>query len=158
MDPDGYRRVREAFEECLALPDRAGGDADAAADARAAHLRATLGDAPELLRAAEAMLAAHRADDGFLTPPGAATLGDVAAGSAPLAPGTTVGEFEIVRPIGAGGMGEVWEARQERPRRLVALKALRTGLATERARRRFAAEADVLARLRRGRGRGWRSS
>lgn len=58
-----------------------------------------------------------------------------------------IGGFEIVRLIGSGGMGDVYEARQAQPRRTVALKILRSGAASRGALRRFRAEADLLARL-----------
>ena len=42
----------------------------------------------------------------------------------PLAPGTRVGPYEITGIIGAGGMGEVYRARDPRLRREVAIKVL----------------------------------
>ena len=42
-----------------------------------------------------------------------------------LAPGTRLGPFEILAPIGAGGMGEVWKARDTRLNRIVAIKQLK---------------------------------
>lgn len=62
--------------------------------------------------------------------------------------GQILGDFTIVRFLGRGGMGEVYEARQGNPDRLVALKVLAADLATsDDARRRFEGEIAVLAKL-----------
>lgn len=58
-----------------------------------------------------------------------------------------IGKYEIVYMLGAGGMGAVYLARQERPRRDVALKLIRPGLASAELLRRFEFEAEVLGRL-----------
>ena len=42
----------------------------------------------------------------------------------PLTPGTRVGSYEILAPIGAGGMGEVYRARDTKLKRDVAIKVL----------------------------------
>src|SRR2546422_4933676 len=65
-----------------------------------------------------------------------------------LTPGARVGAFEVLSPLGAGGMGEVWRARDTRLGREVALKVLPNGLATDPDRlARLEREARLLAAL-----------
>jgi len=65
-----------------------------------------------------------------------------------LAPGTRIGAFEIAAPLGAGGMGEVYRARDTRLGRSVAIKALPPGFASDPERRaRLEREARLLASL-----------
>jgi len=59
-----------------------------------------------------------------------------------------IGQYSIKRAIASGGMGTVYEAVQEKPRRTVALKLMRAGIASRSALRRFEYEAQLLARLR----------
>lgn len=66
---------------------------------------------------------------------------------AELSAGTRVGEYTIERMIGAGGMGVVYVATQERPRRTVALKLVNASIASPALVRRFEHEAEVLGRL-----------
>jgi hypothetical protein len=66
----------------------------------------------------------------------------------PLSPGTVLGAYEVIAPIGAGGMGEVYRARDSRLKRDVALKVLPADLATDESRvRRFGQEARATAAL-----------
>src|SRR5580704_14971316 len=58
-----------------------------------------------------------------------------------------IGRYRIVRLLGEGGMGAVYEAEQEEPRRIVALKVIRPGLATPERLRRFRHESQALGRL-----------
>ena len=65
-----------------------------------------------------------------------------------LAPGTCVGPYEVVSLLGAGGMGEVYRARDPRLRRDVALKILPDSLAADDDRlRRFEVEAQAASAL-----------
>jgi serine/threonine protein kinase len=66
----------------------------------------------------------------------------------PVAPGTRLGPYEIGAPLGAGGMGEVYRARDTKLGRDVALKVLPATFATDSERMaRFRREAQVLASL-----------
>jgi eukaryotic-like serine/threonine-protein kinase len=65
-----------------------------------------------------------------------------------LAPGSRLGPHEIVAPLGAGGMGEVYKARDTRLDRTVALKVLPSALAVDpEFRDRFEREARVISQL-----------
>ena len=66
----------------------------------------------------------------------------------PLQPGTTLGPYEIQAPLGAGGMGEVYQARDTKLDRDVALKVLPDAFTSDPDRlARFEREAKVLASL-----------
>ncbi|MGB8762015.1 MAG: serine/threonine-protein kinase, partial [Candidatus Sulfotelmatobacter sp.] len=65
-----------------------------------------------------------------------------------LTPGTKLGPYEIVSPVGAGGMGEVYRARDARLNRDVAIKVLPAAFARDPERlRRFQQEAQAIAAL-----------
>jgi tetratricopeptide (TPR) repeat protein/predicted Ser/Thr protein kinase len=65
------------------------------------------------------------------------------AGLLPL----SIGRYRVLRVLGKGGMGIVYEAQQEQPRRTVALKVIKPGLANPDLFRRFEHESQALARL-----------
>ena len=63
----------------------------------------------------------------------------------PLHPGTTLGPYEIQAPLGAGGMGEVYQARDTKLDRDVALKVMPEAFTSDPDRlARFEREAKVL--------------
>jgi Tol biopolymer transport system component len=66
----------------------------------------------------------------------------------PLSPGTRLGPYEILSPLGAGGMGEVYRARDTRLERTVAVKVLPEHLSSSsEVRQRFEREAKTISQL-----------
>src|SRR5215471_11883067 len=64
------------------------------------------------------------------------------------APGARLGPYEVLAPLGAGGMGEVYRARDTRLDRIVALKVLHQHLADDPVRQaRFEREARAVSKL-----------
>ncbi len=132
MSPNDLERVESLCLEALSkdAPDRA------------AFLEAACGADAALRREVESILAARSEAGEFLEAP------PWAAGAAPLPPGTRLGPYEIDDLIGAGGMGEVYKARDTRLDRAVAIKVLPSAVTADPKRRaRFQREAKTIASL-----------
>jgi serine/threonine-protein kinase len=118
-------------------------------DEREAFLDAACADDAELRERVGALLRADGAADeeAFLDAPAADLLPSGEPERDALV-GTRIGPYEVLRPLGRGGMGDVYLALREAPfRRYVALKVAREGVQGEEARGRFAFERQVLAAL-----------
>ena len=129
--------VRTLFERLLAAPD-----ADRPtllAQAKSTHPR----EAAEV----ESLLRHHARRDALLDRP-AAHAAPPEAIPATLSAPRTIGRYAIGVELGRGGMGVVYEALQDSPRRRVALKVVRPDLVTSTMLKRLAHEAEVLGRLR----------
>ncbi len=109
---------------------------------------------PTLRKEVEELLALH--DDGeFLdssASPGREMFSRLGGVALPvedkiLPPDKQIGDYRLLSVLGKGGMGVVYLAEQSRPRRTVALKLLRFGLAAGSLLRRFEHEAEVLGRM-----------
>jgi hypothetical protein len=128
-DPDRWRSLAPLLREALALDP----------GERAAFLDRACASHPRLRDEIEALLRAdaEAADLSFLGAPADLPPPDDdpveprgptgAAGEAGSAPGRAIGPYRLVREIGRGGMGIVYEAEQQSPRRPVALKVILGG-------------------------------
>ncbi|MFN7670889.1 MAG: protein kinase domain-containing protein [Planctomycetota bacterium] len=134
-------RGKELFETLIELP----------AGERSSFLSTCCSDDPELRRELQALLRAHEAAGDFLAYPAeivAAIAGDAGGEDGGSEPGDTIGHYELVEQLGAGGSGVVWRARQLHPVvRDVALKLLRRGRDGDESALRFRAEWQLLARM-----------
>jgi len=142
MDPERFQLLSRLFQSALAL-DRG---------LRDAFVKAQCADDPPLERELAMLLAAHDAEegDGALLEAGAPlTVSPFATGSRRADTGepTQVGRYRIIRAIASGGMGTVYAAEQDEPRRPVAIKLLHPGLSDTSIVRRFEHEAQLLGRL-----------
>jgi tetratricopeptide (TPR) repeat protein len=104
---------------------------------------------PDLRAEVESLLCAYYAAGAFLEPGMREGVRFVEAAAAASRPGlpATIGRYRILRLLGQGGMGTVYEAEQDQPRRKVALKVLKSGLPSPELRWRFEQEFQVLGRL-----------
>ena len=133
-----WERIRALFHAALDQP----------ADARLAFVSSASEGDEGVRREVESLLAAHGASDGFLESPAIDLGRDPVAAPSPLEAGVRVGKFEVIGALGAGGMGEVYRARDAQLRREVAIKLLPRRLADDSRRlARFERESRLLAAL-----------
>jgi protein kinase-like protein len=138
VTPERWRQINELFHEVTGL--------DAAA--RDDLLATTARTDPELAAEVRSLLAAHKPDDGFLEQPAWAVAPTLAFDEPLAREGAMAGPYRIIREIGRGGMGVVYEAEDTRLRRSVALKALPSEYTTDPVRReRLTREARAAAAL-----------
>ena len=121
-------------------------------DRRSAFLDGACAGKPALRRRVEDLLDSHDRLNGFLSVPaygeGAADVGMASQPVALTAGMRLLGRYVITGNLGAGGMGMVYRARDEKLNRDVAIKMLQRGLLTsDDARARFRREAQALAKL-----------
>jgi serine/threonine protein kinase/Tol biopolymer transport system component len=130
MTGERWQEIRTVLEAALPMDS----------EKRRAYLDQACASDPSLRREVESLLAADKqAQTGFLESPPLARK---------LEKGTRLGEYEIQSLLGAGGMGEVYRARDLRLRRDVAVKVLPSVVSADPERlRRFEQEATAAAAL-----------
>ena len=138
--PANWQRVRALFHRALEHP----------VEGRTAFV-SEQSDGDEAVRhEVESLLAAHAAAGGFLdeSASGATKDDEPLDAAQSLAIGSRLGAFEILDLLGAGGMGEVYRARDTHLDRLVAVKVISPELAIDpRGRERFEREARTISKL-----------
>jgi eukaryotic-like serine/threonine-protein kinase len=135
MTSKRWQRVKELFEAA----------ADLHPNERARFFKLEcLGD-KDLRQEVESLLAAHDADSGFMKEP----VGRLLTSNKPaLVAGQRIGPYEVICPIGEGGMGQVYQGMDTRLRRKIALKLLSLSCIGEAERvRRFEQEAQAASAL-----------
>lgn len=134
-----WRRVELLFHAALECP----------LETRPAYLREACEGDEALLREVESLLGYEGQGGSLLEQPAWANLSVGSSEQVPvLAPGEKLRHYTILRPLGAGGMGQVYQARDERLLRDVALKLLHPALAADPIyMARFRREARLLASL-----------
>jgi serine/threonine-protein kinase len=126
-----WTRVKQVFAQCYELP----------AHDRGRFLTDACGGDQELQSEVESLIAAYEQSGTFLDQPAVAAVHVIR-------PGTRLGPYEVVERVGAGGMGEVYRARDTRLNRNVALKILPPATARQdEARARLEQEARTISSL-----------
>jgi tetratricopeptide (TPR) repeat protein len=127
-----WLRIREVFERAIELPRAQRED----------FLARECGGEADVRAEVQRMLDSDEGATGFLE------QASVLEAALLPAAGTRIGRYTLRRVLASGGMGTVFEAVQDEPRRTVALKTLRLGLGSPERVQRFRFEAEVLGNLR----------
>lgn len=137
------RRAEHIFGELVSLDP-------VARDARLIELG---GQDAALIAEVRSLLSFHDREGGVLESRAFPGAGELLAGLAPppheprLPQPSRIGQYTLKEVLGEGGMGVVYLAEQDRPRRTVAIKLIRRGWSTPALLRRFEHEAELLGRL-----------
>ncbi|MEZ6244058.1 MAG: serine/threonine-protein kinase [Phycisphaerales bacterium] len=132
-EKERLEQVAELFKAALPL-DAAGREA----------LVSSSGAAPDVVEEVRRLLTEHETADGILA--ASVITPDTLAEPAGAMP-AKIGRYTIKRRIALGGMGVVYLAEQDNPRRDVAIKVIRPGLVTPEMLKRFELEGALLGRL-----------
>ncbi len=139
MKPERNRQIDGVFQTALARNPTE----------RAAFLDEICAEDPDLRREVEALIASDKQANGFIESPALEIAPELVADDyATSVSGRTIGPYRLDSQLGAGGMGKVYLAHDQRLGRKVALKLLDSGLTGDsKQRKRFLREARLAASL-----------
>jgi serine/threonine protein kinase len=131
---DRWQKQKQLFEEASRLKP----------EQRQAYLTEARAADPELRETVDALLRGDDENGDTVAEVVRAAASETVSASTAALP-DQIGDYRILRKIGEGGMGEVYLAEQEKPRRQVALKVIRRGMDTQQIIARFESERQALA-------------
>jgi serine/threonine protein kinase len=139
MTPEKMQQLEELFHEALELKPQERSD----------FMARVRDSSPELVAAVESLIAAHERSDEFIDSPAYEAASESIVNVKPaLMVGQVVAHYQIVAPLGKGGMGEVYLASDTKLNRKVALKILPAEFTNHKERlRRFIQEAKTASSL-----------
>jgi serine/threonine protein kinase len=135
MTPQGWQEVECLYLEASALAPRE----------RNAFLNAACAGQPSLREEVDSLLEADRVRGDFLDAPPSRLVADLRKNQRTGA--EFIGRYRILGILEEGGMGTVYQAEQQSPHRIVALKVIRAGMLSAEVVRRFERESEALGRL-----------
>src|SRR4028118_2208755 len=138
MNAQRWQKVKSLFDDALEIPSAK----------REEFLESACGSDHELCREVEKLLASYDDAESFMETPAAAEVASLIIEPKNLEAGKCIGHYEIIKQIGAGGMGEVYLAEDKKLDRRVAVKILNEQISQHEANiERFIREAKAASSL-----------
>src|SRR5439155_9949780 len=138
MNSKRSQEIDEIFQAALDLPS----------EQRAAYLDQACASDHDLRLEVESLISSYDRSGSFIEQPAIEIDASIVAGPLMSKVGESIGHYQIVEPLGAGGMGEVYLASDTRMDRQVALKVLPQYFTQDQERvRRFQQEAQAALAL-----------
>jgi serine/threonine protein kinase len=139
ISPDSWKRIKEIFQSAQELTPAERPD----------FLNEACGDDQSIREEVEALLTADASNETFLSAPAYEFAAGILAGEgSEFSPGQKIGRYEILCPLGSGGMGQIYLAEDKELHRKIAIKLISPQFANDNRRvHRFEQEARAASTL-----------